>query len=111
MVQSTSSIKKEYVFEGKCIWCKESKPEATFYTKPHTIPKRLNAQSIGFDICDQCNQYFGSDNKDEELKYSVDKVLKEVFNVHEFMLTKKKIQIHGKFLSPSFLIITTRVEL
>ena len=82
--------KKEYIKEGKCIWCLQSKPEVEFYTKPHTIPKKLNSHNIGFDICDSCNNFFGSDNKLDKVTYSIDKVLKEFFNVHKFLLTNKK---------------------
>ncbi|GGX33546.1 HNH endonuclease [Aquimarina muelleri] len=82
--------KKEYIRKGKCIWCLKSKPEVEFYTKPHTIPKKLNSHNIGFDICDSCNSFFGSDNKLDKVTYSVDKVLKEFFNVHKFLLNNKK---------------------
>lgn len=82
--------KKEYIRQGKCIWCLKSKPEVAFFTKPHTIPKRLNAHNIGFDICDSCNNFFGSDNKLDKVTYSIDKVLKEFFNVHKFLLSNNK---------------------
>jgi len=83
-------LKQNYSNKGKCIWCLKSNPEVSFLTKPHTIPKKLNANKIGFDICDQCNQYFGSDNKEEKVKYAIDKITKEIFNVHKFLLENKK---------------------
>lgn len=82
--------KPEYIKNGKCIWCLKSKPEVKFYTKPHTIPKTLNPDNIGFDICDSCNSFFGSDDKLNKVTYSIDKILKEFFNVHKFLLITKK---------------------
>lgn len=81
---------REYSKVGRCIWCLKTKPEVQFRTKPHTIPKKLNAHNIGFDICDSCNSYFGSDNKEDIVTYSIDKVLKEFFNVHKFLLANNK---------------------
>lgn len=81
---------KEYIKAGQCIWCLKQKPSTSFYTKPHTIPRTLNAHNIGFDICDSCNNFFGSDNNQEKVTYSIDKVLKEFFNVHKFLLTNSK---------------------
>ncbi|SHG77800.1 hypothetical protein SAMN05444483_1342 [Salegentibacter echinorum] len=79
-----------YKKKGICIWCSRSSNETSFLTKPHTIPKKLNAHKIGFDICDQCNKYFGSDNNEEKIKYSIDKITKEIFNVHRFLLSNEK---------------------
>lgn len=80
----------EYIFIGTCIWCLKSKPEVTFRSRPHTIPRTLNAHNIGFDICDSCNSYFGSDNQMEMVNYSIDKIVKEFFNVHKLLLTTNK---------------------
>ena len=85
-----TSNKKEYIRKGKCIWCLKTKPEVEFYTKPHTIPKKLNSHNIGFDICDSCNSYFGSDNKFDKVTFSIDKILKEFFNVHKFLLKNNR---------------------
>ena len=85
-----TSEKREYTRKGICIWCLKTKPNVTFYTKPHTIPKKLESNIIGFDICDSCNRYFGSDNNSEKVTFSVDKVFKEFFNVHKFLLTNNK---------------------
>ena len=76
--------RKEYVNKGKCIWCLKTKPDVEFLTKPHTIPRTLNPNNIGFDICDSCNSFFGSDDKSGKVTFSIDKVLKEFFNVHKF---------------------------
>ncbi|MCC4227169.1 HNH endonuclease [Zunongwangia profunda] len=81
---------KIYKKKGICIWCLKSGKETSFLTKPHTIPKKLNAHNIGFDICDECNKYFGYDNNEERIKYSIDKITKEILNVHKFLLSNKK---------------------
>lgn len=70
---------KEYIHTGECIWCKRGKPYVTFFTAPHIVPKSLGGTEIGFDICDDCNKYFGkctSENK----TISIDLAFKEVFN-------------------------------
>lgn len=82
--------RKEYIRKGKCIWCLKSRPEVNFFDKPHTIPQSLNSTNIGFDICDSCNRFFGSDNNTERVSYSIDKIFKEFFNVHKFLLTTDK---------------------
>lgn len=105
-------IKTEYIRKGKCIWCLKSKPDVEFYTKPHTIPRALNAHNIGFDICDFCNNFFGSDNKLEMVTYSIDKILKEFFNVHKFLLTNNKDSNSWKnFKSQFFSYFHTRKTL
>lgn len=30
-----------------------------FENKPHVLPRSLGGNEIGFDICDDCNAYFG----------------------------------------------------
>ena len=79
----------DYTKKGTCIWCLKSKPETTFNNKPHTIPRGLNIENIGFDICDSCNSYFGTDEKGKIVTYSLDKIIKEFFFIHKFMLSKR----------------------
>ena len=68
--------KKEYIHTGECIWCKNSKPEVTFYTAPHIVPHALGAMEIGVDVCDECNHFFGSSYKGLP---NIDLVFKEIF--------------------------------
>lgn len=68
--------KKQYINKGICIWCLKSKPEVKFLHKPHTIPRTLNNVNIGFDICDDCNHFFGTDNRNNIVPYSLDKITK-----------------------------------
>lgn len=94
--------KIEYLKKGQCIWCLKSKPEVKFYTKPHTIPKTLNVENIGFDICDSCNHFFGTDESNGIVPYSIDKISKEFFNVHKFLLTEKNPDSWKTFKSQFF---------
>lgn len=94
--------KIEYSKKGQCIWCLKTKPEVQFKTKPHTIPRTLNFENIGFDICDSCNSYFGTDENGNIVSYSIDKISKEFFNVHKFMLTEKNEESWEKFKSQFF---------
>lgn len=85
----------------KCIWCLKEEPEVTFLTKAHTIPKSLGGQNHNPNVCDSCNQYFGSR---QYQYYSIETALKETFNVTRFRLlqtqiSKKKV---GEFKSIFF---------
>ncbi len=71
----------EYTKTGKCIWCNKEKPEVTFNNKPHILPYSLGGNEIGFDICDDCNHYFGTA---ERGKPNIDLVYKEIFNAYRF---------------------------
>lgn len=53
-------MSKTYQRTGICIWCGRSAPEATFYTEPHILPHSIGGAEIGFDVCDECNHYFGT---------------------------------------------------
>lgn len=79
-------MKKEYVKEGKCIWCSKEKPEVSFYNEPHTISKQIGANNIGFDICDSCNQYFGTTDSNSKYQMSVELAFKEIFNVTRHLM-------------------------
>jgi len=70
---------EKYIKTGKCIWCGKEEPEATFYTEPHILPHSLGGLEIGFDICDECNHYFGTATKG---KPSIDLVYKEIMNAY-----------------------------
>lgn len=49
----------KYINKGRCIFCLRDEPQTTFKEKSHTISKSLGGVEIGFDICDECNHYFG----------------------------------------------------
>ncbi|MGL4852632.1 MAG: HNH endonuclease [Phocaeicola sp.] len=70
-------MKQKYSKTGKCIWCGLEEPEVHFNTEPHIIPSSLGGKEIGFDICDDCNHFFG---KATQGSPSVNLAFKEVFN-------------------------------
>lgn len=83
-------MKKEYVELGKCIFCGKDKTETTFNKKPHILPKSMDGEIIGFDICDQCNSYFGA--SDELIptppKLAIELCVKEVMNIARYFYYK-----------------------
>lgn len=85
----------------KCIWCLKTENNTSFLKKAHTIPKSLGGQNFNKNICDSCNEYFGS--KQEE-KYSIEEALKEAFNISrkKMLLSSKPKKQVGKFKSRFF---------
>ncbi len=84
-----------------CLWCLKSEDEVTFDKKAHTIPKSLGGQKYNNNVCDSCNEYFGSKN---EQNYSIEEALKEGLNIsrQRFLngnITKRQI---GRFKSRFF---------
>lgn len=67
---------KSYVNTGKCIWCGRSRPEVSFFNEPHILPRSLGSNELGVDICDYCNHYFGTAQKNVP---SIDLAFKEIF--------------------------------
>ena len=51
---------RRYKEVGKCIWCGATEGNTSFETAPHILPRRLGGTEIGFDVCDNCNHYFGT---------------------------------------------------
>lgn len=70
-------MNNKFTYTGKCIWCGKTEPIVTFDTAPHIIPKSLSACEIGFDVCDECNHYFGTATQGMP---SCDLCFKEIFN-------------------------------
>jgi len=67
----------------KCLWCLEEEPNVKFNNRSHIFPQSLGAKKIFPFECDNCNKYFGNYNN---LKPSIDLVLKEAFNLSRYML-------------------------
>lgn len=84
----------EYTKVGTCIWCKRSKPEVTFRERPHTIPQSLGSRSIGFDICDDCNHYFGKPDNLILPHLSIEVCFKELLNISKLCLNYEKLNEH-----------------
>lgn len=79
-------MRKEFIRKGQCIFCGRHRPEATFFEKPHTTPHSLGSNRIGFDVCDDCNHFFGTPDKSMFPAIAVETSLKEIFGVTRFML-------------------------
>lgn len=82
--------KKEYIKKGKCIFCGKRAPDVTFFDKPHTTPRSLGSDRIGFDVCDQCNHFFGEPDKSMYPRIAVETCVKEIFGVIRFMLNLER---------------------
>ena len=79
-------MKKEYIKTGKCIWCGRTKADgATFFKIPHILPRALGGIETCCDVCDECNQYFGSDR----VKYGIsqDEAVKGILQVAQRYLS------------------------
>lgn len=76
---SSSKKKSQYIKTGKCIWCGKEIPDTSFYHAPHVVPQKLGGKEICFDVCDECNSYFG---KSTTCRTAMDIVFKEIFNAY-----------------------------
>lgn len=83
-------MRREYIKKGKCIFCGKSAPDVTFFDKPHTTPHSLGSDRIGFDVCDQCNHFFGEPDKSQYPRLAVETCVKEIFGVIRFMLNLER---------------------
>lgn len=88
----------------KCLWCNlsEENPKITFKKKAHTIPQSLGGRFLCNNVCDRCNQYFGSP---EYNRPSVEVVLREGFELTRhmtFSTEKKKSNKYARFKSTFF---------
>ena len=83
-------MRKEYIKKGTCIFCGKSKPDVSFYEKPHTTPHSLGSDRIGFDICDSCNHFFGEPDKSMFPRIAVETSVKEIFGLIRFMLNLER---------------------
>lgn len=77
---------KKYIEFGQCIWCLNKEPEVSFFDKPHTISKKLGATNFGFDICDDCNHFFGTIDRSQKYPMSVELAFKEILNIMRLLL-------------------------
>lgn len=76
----------KYIEKGKCIFCGKTEPDVSFNNKPHTTPKSLGSTRIGFDVCDDCNHFFGAPDKSMVPYIAVETSVKEIFGLIRFML-------------------------
>ncbi|MGM9798007.1 MAG: HNH endonuclease [Parabacteroides sp.] len=69
----------KFIQTGKCIWCGRTEAETSFDSAPHVLPKALGGTEVGFDVCVDCNHYFGTAPKHSHGIPSIDHAFKEVF--------------------------------
>lgn len=93
-------MNKLYTNTGKCIWCGKKEPETTFYTAPHILPKRLGGLETGFDVCDECNHYFGT--AEQIGRPCMDHAFKEVFGAIRMFTSQLGPDSYKKFRSAYF---------
>lgn len=91
-------MRKTYTKIGTCIFCGRSAPEVTFVAQPHTMPKAMGGRTIGVDVCDDCNHYFGSIDKTKRPPLSPEICVKEILNVTEYLVDMAKVEKSGTVL-------------
>lgn len=92
----------KYTKTGRCIWCGGEEPDVTFYTKPHILPDSLGGQELGFDVCDNCNHYFGTAPKGKFGVPCVDHAFKEVFGAYRMFHKNLTPESYKSFSSAYF---------
>lgn len=95
-----------YIKTGLCIWCGRTEPEVSFENKPHILPHSLGGEEIGFDICDDCNAFFGTATLG---KPSLDFVFKEIFNAYRFLVKTWTLNHTRSFIQHFLIIITINI--
>ena len=83
-------MKKTYIKKGICIFCGNNALEETFFDRPHTTPRSLGSNRVGFDVCDRCNHFFGEPDKSMCPHLAVETCVKEIFGVIRFMLNLER---------------------
>lgn len=90
----------QYIDKGRCIFCGKDTHEASFKNKPHTMPKSLGGKTIGVDICDSCNNFFGTPDHSMTPHLSPEVCVKEIFGMIRYMLQYEQHK-HDKAHLPS----------
>ena len=89
----------QYTTTGKCIWCGKEVPEASFNTEPHILPHSLGGSEIGWDVCDDCNHFFGTATRGVP---SIDLAFKEIFGAFKTFGNNLNEQTYKSFSSVFF---------
>lgn len=80
-----------YINKGHCIFCLRDKSQTKFTEKPHTMPKSLGSVSIGVDICNECNHYFGEPDLLTKPHLCIEVCVKEIFGlIKQLIITEKE---------------------
>ncbi len=82
-----------------CIWCSQDENQKNFKNKAHTIPKSMGGIYLCENVCDECNIFFGTNS--QKLP-SIEKALKETFNISRFRLLNSSSNSQKKGKSPWF---------
>lgn len=80
----------KYINKGVCIFCKRDSTQTSFTEKPHTMPKSLGSNSIGFDICNECNHYFGEPDLLSKPNLIIEVCVKEIFGLIKHLLESER---------------------
>ena len=86
----------QHIDKGQCIFCLKKQPEISFSEKPHTMPRSLGSDSIGVDICNDCNHYFGQPDKLSFPQLCIEVCVKEVFGMIKHLLNASRNDNYGK---------------
>ena len=78
------------------MFCLKKQPEVNFSEKPHTMPRSLGSESIGFDICNDCNHYFGQPDKLSVPQLCIEVCVKEVFGMIKHLLNTSRSEEYGR---------------
>ena len=92
-------MKGKYIKTGTCIWCGKSEPDVTFYSEPHILPHSLGGKEIGFDVCDECNHYFGTATRGAP---NINLAFKEIFGAFKTFGNNLNENTYKKFSSVFF---------
>ncbi|MFV0501909.1 MAG: HNH endonuclease [Bacteroidales bacterium] len=80
----------KYINKGICIFCKRDSNQTSFTEKAHTMPKSLGSESIGVDICNECNHYFGEPDLLSTPNLCIEVCVKEIFGLTKHLLECEK---------------------
>lgn len=92
----------EYIDKGVCIFCKRDSNQTSFTEKPHTMPKSLGSESIGVDICNECNHYFGEPDLLSKPNLCIEVCVKEIFGLTKHLLESEKEAVNQRLKSRYF---------
>lgn len=97
----------------KCIWCSRDEKHVTFDRKAHTIPQSLGGKQICKEVCDLCNNFFGSPSSQLP---SIEVAFKELLNISRHILLrttgeyKKITRYKSEFFNVNWNNLSIRVK-
>jgi len=85
-----------------CIWCGKTYPSVSFTKIAHVLPKALGGKEIVEDVCDDCNQYFGTAPKGKHGIPCIDHAFKEIFGAIRMFSKNLTPDSYKKFTTSYF---------